>query len=520
MSWSLLSALTSLAVGAGPIAALSAGFGPPVPAVRRAASVLTLGAVSAVAAAIAALLGTSGELPGFEMGSASSLVLVLICGMGATVIGYAGRSLRHEPYQRRFAILGSSLVGVGSVFALTTNLIVLALAWIATSALTVALLRTGPSAGVHRRSQRARRAFAVGDLAMVVAVAILVVASGSVSTARIGSASTGALAAAGVLLVVAAAARSASGPFMRWLPDSLGAPTPSSALLHAGVVNGGSLALIKLSPAVAGARPAAIFAVTLGGISCVVAEAVMLTRPDVKGRLAWSTIAQMSFTLLLCGLGLVAAATAHLVAHGLYKGALFLGSGGAVRSLVRHRSAPPMAPGSPRVKRLTTVIAFAVSGAAVLGIVSVRNATVTPEMAVPLWLVWVTGGCVMTAALRRAVAHRQRVLIAGAGAGAVAGFVLFAIEVERAIVSTLPSTEPVVSEWWVVPVLAGLVMVVVTRRTNFHGDSVPARLWTRADALGRPTARQPLVVTRTVPHPRPRPTGDDGSNLQPSLSGA
>ena len=248
--------------------------------------------------------------------------------------------------------------------------------------------------------------------------------------------------------------------------------------------------------------------------------AVPLRSPDVKGRLAWSTIAQMSFTLLLCGLGLVAAATAHLVAHGLYKGALFLGSGGAVRTLVRHRSAPRISPHAARPTPLSALLAFALSAAAVLGIVAVRNATMTAEMAVPLGLVWVTGGCVMTAALRRAAAVRQRVVVAAAGVGADACFVLAAIEIERAIVSTLPSSEPVVSEWWVLAVLAGLVMVALNRRTNLHGDSVPARLWSLASALGRPTARQPLVVTRTAPHPRPRPTGADGSHLQPSLSGA
>lgn len=520
MLQSLLPTLIVVAIVAGPIAALSAAFGPVVPAIRRAAGVLSVGAVAALALTIITLSGESGRLPGLEVGAGSALVLVLVCGMGAIVIGFAGRSLRHEPYQRRFAMLGSSLVGVGSIVALTTNLIVLALAWLATSGLTVALLRTGPSGGVRRRSERAQRAFFAGDVAMIAAVAILVIGSGSTSSARIGSASAGALAAAGVLLVIAAASRSASGPFMRWLPDSLGAPTPSSALLHAGVVNGGALVLIKLSPAVAGTRPAAIFAVVLGGISCVVAEAVMLTRPDVKGRLAWSTIAQMSFTLLLCGLGLVAAATAHLVAHGLYKGALFLGSGGAVRTLVRHRSAPRISPHAARPTQLSVVVAFALSAAAVLGIVAVRNATVTAEMAVPLGLVWVTGGCVVTAALRRVAAVRQRVVVAAAGVGAVASFVLFAIEIERAIVSTLPSSEPVVNEWWVLAVLAGLVMVAVTRRTNLHGDSVPARLWSLASALGRPTARQPLVVTRTVPHPRPRPTGADGSHLAPSLSGA
>ena len=520
MSQSLLPTLIVVAVLAGPIAALSAAFGPVGTAIRRAAGALSVGAGAALTLTIVTISGNAGRLPGFEVGTASALVLVLVCGMGAVVIGYAGRSLRHEPYQRRFAMLGSSLVGVGSIVALTTNLIVLALAWLTTSVLTVALLRTGPSGGVRRRSERAQRAFIAGDVALVGAVAILVIGSGSTSTARIGSASAGALAAAGVLLVVAAASRSASGPFMRWLPDSLGAPTPSSALLHAGVVNGGALVLIKLSPAVAGTRPAAIFAVVLGGISCVVAEAVMLTRPDVKGRLAWSTIAQMSFTLLLCGLGLVAAPTAHLVAHGLYKGALFLGSGGAVRSVVRHRSAPPMSPHAARPKQLMTVMAFALSAAAVLGIVAARNATVTPEMAVPLGLVWVTGGCGLTAALGRVAAIRQRTVIAAVGVGAVAAFVLFAIAIERAIVSRLPSTEPVVSEWWVLAVLAGLVTVALTRRTNLHGDSFPARVWTLASALGRPTARQPLVVTRTVPHPRPRPTGADGSHRQPSLSGA
>ncbi len=519
MSKTLLSALIFVAIAAGPIAALSAGFGPVLPAVRRAAGGLTVGAVAALVMTVMTLSGTSASLPGFEVGSGSSLVLLLVCGMGATVIGYAGRNLRHEPYQRRFAVLGASLVGVGSIFALTTNLVVLGAAWLATSALTIALLRTGPSGGIRRRSRRAQRAFLAGDIAMASAVSILVVGSGSSSTARISSAPAAALAAAGVLLVVAAAARSASGPFMRWLPDSLGAPTPSSALLHAGVVNGGALVLIKLSPAVAGTRPAAIFAAALGGISCVVAEAVMLTRPDVKGRLAWSTIAQMSFTLLLCGLGFSAAATAHLVAHGLYKGALFLGSGGAVRGLVRQRTAPPMLPGPARATRLATVSSFAVSASAVLGVIAVGNANVTPEMAVPLGLAWVTGGCVLTAGLHRAVSVRQRLLVGGTGLAAVATFVLFAIAIEGTIVSTLPSTEPVVSGWWVVPVLVGLVMVAMTRRTNFPVDSAGARLWEHARALGRPTAFQPLVMTRTVPHPRPR-RGVDGSVLQPSLSGA
>lgn len=414
------------------------------------------------------------------------LVLALVLGMGSTVVFFARRSLRGESYQRRFTVLGVALVGTGAVLATTSNLVVLAVTWVATSLLAVALIRTGPEAGVVERSSRARRSFVVGDLALVAAVAVVVSASGSTAVADVDQVGPVTLGIAGVLLVIAAAARSASGPFYRWLPDSLGAPTPSSALLHAGVVNGGALVLIKLAPTTTQSLAGAVAAVLVGGLTCVFAEAVMVTRPDVKGRLAWSTIAQMSFTLLLCGLGLHVAAGLHLVAHGLYKGTLFLGSGSTVRALVRSRRAPSATSAS---SRSVAMLAFASTAAAVAVTVELVGARWTAELALLAGLVWVTAVCATLAAMRRADGAVERATTLAVGAGFVGSFLLATVALKHGVEPQIGVATAALSPLWVLPVLACLVAVALAPR------SLP--VWRHVRAAGRPTP----VLRRPRPGP-------------------
>jgi NADH:ubiquinone oxidoreductase subunit 5 (subunit L)/multisubunit Na+/H+ antiporter MnhA subunit len=402
----------------------------------------------------------------------SLLLLALVLGMGATVLAFAARSLRHEPYRSRFMAVGGALVATGAVLAVTGDLVVLAIAWVATSVLAVELIRTGPEMGVAARSLRARRSFVAGDLAMIAAVAVLVESSGGTAIDGIGEAGTGALALAGVLVVIAAAARSASGPFYRWLPDSLGAPTPSSALLHAGVVNGGAIVLIKLAPATTESWVAAVAAVAIGGLTCIFAEAVMLTRPDVKGRLAWSTIAQMSFTMLLCGLGLHLAAGLHLVAHGLYKGALFLGSGTAVRAIVRHRSAPL---GDARIHP-GAWLAVSVPVLVVDSLVDGFDA----NLAIPTFLGWIAAGSATQAWLRRAGTRREQLSAVATGTASLAAFLLVTLALKALVGDDLAVDDPALSPLLVVPVLTALVGVALAPRD--------LAVWAYIRAAGRPTA--------------------------------
>lgn len=406
------------------------------------------------------------------------LVLCLIVGMGATVLAHASRALRHEPYQRRFATVGPLLVLAVAVTAISPDLRLTGVGWVATSILTIALVRTGPPGADPRRAVRISRAFATGDAALVAAVAITVTGVGSPVVA-------------GLLLVVAVAARSASGPFARWLPDTLAAPTPTSALLHAGVVGSGAVVLIRHGSTVATTPSAglalAIGAVVVGGITCVVAEAVMTTRPDVKGQLAWSTVAQLSFTMVLVGLGLHVAAGLHLVAHGFYKGALFLGSGAGVRSVVRSRSAP----GGPGTARVAHVATGAAAGAALAMVVAVSGTSWDVELAVPLGLAWVALWCASGAALRRLARPLERVAVAAAAVGAAGAYATVTLALKGAVGPDVAVVDPVLPAALLVPVLAALAIVAAG-----HGRAFD-HLWDRVRALGVPVP--PRAPSRAVP---------------------
>jgi NAD(P)H-quinone oxidoreductase subunit 5 len=142
------------------------------------------------------------------------------------------------------------------------------------------------------------------------------------------------------LLVIGVLLKSAQLPFHGWMQQVMEAPTPVSALLHAGIVNIGGFVMIRLAPLMARAPLAQGMLLTVGLITAVVASLVMTTRVSVKLVLAWSTIAQMGFMLVQCGLGVWHLALLHLLAHSCYKAHSFLTTGGAVEmwrgiSLVR-----------------------------------------------------------------------------------------------------------------------------------------------------------------------------------------
>ncbi|WP_276301389.1 proton-conducting transporter membrane subunit [Halorussus lipolyticus] len=131
-------------------------------------------------------------------------------------------------------------------------------------------------------------------------------------------------------LFLTAMIQSALFPFHDWLLSSMTAPTPSSALMHAGFVNAGGILLTRFAPVFADVSIAMSVLVVVGAISALLGQALLLVRPDIKRKLGASTIAQMGFMLLQCGLGFFSAAITHLILHGFYKAYLFLSSGGTV----------------------------------------------------------------------------------------------------------------------------------------------------------------------------------------------
>ncbi|SJL84454.1 NADH-quinone oxidoreductase subunit L [Vibrio palustris] len=135
---------------------------------------------------------------------------------------------------------------------------------------------------------------------------------------------------AAVLLALVALIKCAQLPMHGWLIQVVEAPTPVSALLHAGIVNLGGILLLFFSPILAASSVACWLLVVLAGISTIVAGLVSTTRISIKVKLAWSTSSQMGLMLVEIALGLYEMALLHLFAHSFYKAYSFLNSGNTV----------------------------------------------------------------------------------------------------------------------------------------------------------------------------------------------
>jgi NAD(P)H-quinone oxidoreductase subunit 5 len=129
-----------------------------------------------------------------------------------------------------------------------------------------------------------------------------------------------------LLLILAVVIPAAQWPFQRWLLDSAVAPTPVSAVMHAGLVNAGGIILTRFSPLFSG-DIAQLVLLLLSSVSVMIGTGIMLVHVDYKRQLVGSTIAQMGFMLIQCALGAYLAAIIHAVLHGLFKSTLFLQSG-------------------------------------------------------------------------------------------------------------------------------------------------------------------------------------------------
>jgi NADH-quinone oxidoreductase subunit L len=135
-------------------------------------------------------------------------------------------------------------------------------------------------------------------------------------------------------LFLGAMGKSAQMPFHVWLPFAMEAPTPVSALIHAAtMVNAGPFLLVRLSPLIVLSPFTMTFIAIIGATTALFAGIVSLTQSDIKKILAYSTISQIGFMIMTCGLGAFAVAIFHLLAHGCYKAFFFLSTGNALRSV-------------------------------------------------------------------------------------------------------------------------------------------------------------------------------------------
>jgi NAD(P)H-quinone oxidoreductase subunit 5 len=359
------------------VAAIAVAVARPSPAAAwtlvRSACAIALGAailsLLAFIAAGAAVLPV-GPLSLLRTDAAGAVVLTLVAFIGWVIAGYSRRCLEGEPAQVRYAMwLMATLAGVGGV-VISNDLLALAACWmIASGALQRLLLFHEDRPAARIAAHKKLIANRLSELFLFAAIGLLWT---TLDTLRIDAIlAHPALSAPGgapfavhlamVLVVLAALLKCALLPFHGWLIQVMEAPTPVSALLHAGVVNLGGFVLIRLSGLLDAVPAAQVLLVVAGTTTAVLAALVMTTRISIKVSLAWSTCAQMGFMLMQVGLGAYALALLHLVAHSLYKAHAFLSAGDTV-----HRTAAlALAERSPQ-ERMSSALAAALAAAGLM----------------------------------------------------------------------------------------------------------------------------------------------------------
>jgi NAD(P)H-quinone oxidoreductase subunit 5 len=327
---------------------------------RMRAAVVGLAAASLAAAAAAAGLlawggpvdlavwSAPGSLPldvGVYFDGLTAVMFLLISFVGLVIARFSVRYLDGDPRQGRFFRWLAFTLGAALLLVVSRNLVMFTAAWLLTSLGLHNLLEHYPER--PWAVWAARKKFLIsrlGDAMLLVALALTFWCFGSADYATVfakaeairSEAGGGGFATMiGMLYVLGAMTKSAQFPFHSWLPDTMEAPTPVSALMHAGIINAGGFLVIRLSPLIALSHSALGLLALVGAFTALFGGLVMLTQTSIKRSLAFSTIAQMGFMMLQCGLGAFSAALLHIVAHSLYKAHAFLACGSVLDGAAR-----------------------------------------------------------------------------------------------------------------------------------------------------------------------------------------
>ena len=342
--------------------------------------------VASLGLQLAAAPGDPGTaMPGLGATLTGAWVAVLVQLLGTAIGFFSSRYLQGELGQPRYVAALASVLAAVHLLLLADHWLVLIAAWAAVGLALQHLLcfyKDRPFALLAAHKKRV--ADRLADLLLIAAAALAWNEVGSGSLPELwryletGSPSF-ALQTSAVCLALAVVLRTALLPVHGWLIQVMEAPTPVSALLHAGVINLGGFVLIRFAPLLEAAPVARWLLVGTGLVTALLAGLVMLTRISIKVRLAWSTVAQMGFMVMECGLGLYTLALLHLIGHSLYKAHAFLAASSAVEETrirtMRGNVVPSVA---------SLLVAPIISAALTAGLVALL-AAVAP---MPVWPWW------------------------------------------------------------------------------------------------------------------------------------
>jgi NADH-quinone oxidoreductase subunit L len=217
----------------------------------------------------------------------------------------------------------------------------------------------------------------VGDAGLILAMVLAFHAFGTLDNFELAEharnlayeplAQAGVVTAICLLLFLGACGKSAQLPLHVWLPDAMEGPTPVSALIHAAtMVTAGVYLVARMAPLFRLSEGAMLAVAWIGGITALMAATIALVQTDIKRVLAYSTVSQLGYMFLACGIGAFGVGVFHVFTHAFFKALLFLGSGSVIHAMSGEQDMRSM--GGLRSKIPVTFWTFVVGTAAIAGI--------------------------------------------------------------------------------------------------------------------------------------------------------
>jgi NAD(P)H-quinone oxidoreductase subunit 5 len=272
---------------------------------------------------------TFGDL--LKINNFTILIWTTVSFFSAIVSSYAKNYLKGFRYHSKFMILCLGFTLSVMLLVMSNHIFLLLFSWLMMGIFMSQLIGIDKTWGEAREASKfTQKYFLTGTFFLAVGLLLLAFTSNVFTVSGLALAVADLppyiTMIAALCIIAAAVVQSAIYPFHRWLLSAMTSPTPASALMHAGFVNGAGILLALFATLLFASNTLNILFV-IGGLTAIIAQFTKLLQVNVKQKLACSTIAQMGFMIMQCGLGFFNAAVVHLILHGFYKAYLFLSSG-------------------------------------------------------------------------------------------------------------------------------------------------------------------------------------------------
>ncbi len=278
---------------------------------------------------------------GLLLDQLSICFVLLITGVGTLIHIYSISYMSHDENRRRFFAYLNLFIAAMLLLVLGDSYLNLYVGWEGVGLASYLLIGFWNQKPAYATASK--KAFVmnrIGDMGLSFAIMIAFASFGSVSFSGVEEAShhasEAALTAIGIMLLIAAAGKSAQFPLQAWLGDAMAGPTPVSALIHAATMVTAGVYLIVRSNFIFDAAPTAqLLVVIVGAITLIFGAIVGTAKDDIKKALAASTMSQIGYMILGAGLGPAGYAYAimHLLTHGFFKAGMFLGAGSVMHGM-------------------------------------------------------------------------------------------------------------------------------------------------------------------------------------------